>query len=102
MSKPQRVFVDNLGGAVNSSFPDYSAFITADESELVFTSRRDNSTGKKIDPLSGGYFEDLYVSYKKMVHGVWLKILGEPVNSEEHDATAGLSNDGHTPLHLPK
>ncbi|HEY6976363.1 MAG TPA: OmpA family protein, partial [Chitinophagaceae bacterium] len=39
-------------------------------------------------------FEDLYVSYKK--NGAWsmAQDFGEPVNSEEHDATAGLSNDG--------
>lgn len=96
MAKPQRVFVDNLGSGVNSSFPDYSAFITADESELFFTSRRDNSTGKKMDPGSGGYFEDLYLSHKD--HGVWglAQNLGQPINSEGHDATAGLSNDGTT------
>ncbi|HEY6979202.1 MAG TPA: hypothetical protein VH396_23060, partial [Chitinophagaceae bacterium] len=38
MARPQRVFVDNMGSSVNSSFPDYSAFIAADESALVFTS----------------------------------------------------------------
>jgi len=96
MLKPQRVFVDNLGNTVNSGFPDYSPFITADESMLVFTSRRDNSTGKKIDPLSGGYYEDLYVSYKKNKTWEPAQDLGEPINSEGHDATAGLSNDGST------
>lgn len=96
MAKPQRVFVDNLGKEVNSTFPDYSAFITADESMLFFTSRRDNSTGKKMDPGSGGFFEDLYVSAK--MNGAWTaaKNLGEPINSDGHDATAGLSNDGNT------
>lgn len=96
MTEPQRVFVDNLGSAVNSRYPDYSAFIAADESTLVFTSRRDNSTGKKIDPLSGGFYEDLYVSYKQNAMWSAAKNLGEPVNSDGHDATAGLSNDGST------
>lgn len=96
MAKPKRVFVENLGSSVNSSFPDYSPYIAADESMLVFTSRRDNSTGKKIDPLSGGYFEDLYVTYKKNKTWTLAQDLGEPINSDGHDATAGLSNDGAT------
>ncbi len=96
MAKPQRVFIDNLGNAVNSSYPDYGAVIAADESMVVFTSRRNTSTGGQIDQESGGYYEDLYVSYKK--NGTWspAQNMGEPLNSEGHDATAGLSNDGTT------
>jgi outer membrane protein OmpA-like peptidoglycan-associated protein len=49
-----------------------------------------------MDPGSGGFFEDLYVSYKN--RGNWgpAQNLGQPINSEGHDATAGLSNDGST------
>jgi hypothetical protein len=52
--------------------------------------------GKKIDPLSGGYFEDLYVTYRKNKAWALAQDLGEPINSDGHDATAGLSNDGAT------
>ena len=96
MAKPKRVRINNLGDGVNSSFPDYSAYITTDESMVVFTSRRDNSTGQKLDPFSGGYYEDLYLSNK--VDKKWgpAQNLGAPINTPGHDATAGLSNDGTT------
>jgi outer membrane protein OmpA-like peptidoglycan-associated protein/tetratricopeptide (TPR) repeat protein len=92
-ASPQRVFIDNVGGAINSTYPDYGALITADESMMIFTSRRNTSTGGKLDE-SQEYFEDIYVSYKK--DGQWTPAqnLGSIVNQEEHDATAGLSHDG--------
>lgn len=95
-ANPQRVFVDNLGTSINSAYPDYSAFISADESMMVFTSRRDNSTGGKIDEGDKWPFEDLYQSFK--VNGKWspAQNFGPIVNSPEHDATAGLSSDGTT------
>ncbi|MBS1646629.1 MAG: OmpA family protein [Bacteroidetes bacterium] len=93
---PVRTFVDNLGPAINTSYPEYSAFITTDESFMIFTSCRNTSTGGKIDPDNGGYFEDIYSSVKK--DGKWqaAQNMGTLINSEDHDATAGLSPDGST------
>lgn len=95
-ANPQRVFVDNLGSSINSSYPEYSAFISADESMMVLTARRENSTGGKIDEGDSWPFEDLYQSFK--VNGKWTPVqnFGPLVNSEEHDATSGLSGDGTT------
>lgn len=92
-AKPERVFVDNLGPGINTQFPEYSAAITADEETIIFTSRRDNSTGGKRDQ-DGGFYEDLYISNK--VNGKWqlAKLLSKNVNTEGHDASAGLSPDG--------
>ncbi|HEY1039764.1 MAG TPA: OmpA family protein [Bacteroidia bacterium] len=96
MANPQRVFIDNMGSHVNSAFPEYSAYVSADESVLTFTSRRNNSTGAKMDELDHSYFEDIYICTKK--NGEWSDPvnIGPPVNSEDHDATAGLSPDGTT------
>ncbi|MDQ3110121.1 MAG: OmpA family protein [Bacteroidota bacterium] len=90
---PQRVFIDNLGATVNGTYPEYTPIITADESEMYFTSRRNTSTGAKLDP-DNQYFEDIYRS--TYVAGKWtLPVnMGKPINSDEHDATAGLSPDG--------
>ncbi|MCX6312409.1 MAG: OmpA family protein [Bacteroidetes bacterium] len=89
---PQRVFIDNLGVTVNSSDPEYSPLITADESEMIFTSRRSTTTGGKMD--GNQYFEDLYQT--NYVNGKWTAPInmGKPINTEDHDATAGLSPDG--------
>jgi outer membrane protein OmpA-like peptidoglycan-associated protein/tetratricopeptide (TPR) repeat protein len=90
---PQRVFIDNLGPTVNTGDPEYAPVITADESEIIFTSRRATSTGGKLDP-DNQYFEDLYQT--NYVAGKWTPPvnMGKPINSEDHDATAGLSPDG--------
>lgn len=90
---PQRVFIDNIGSTVNTSDPEYTPIITADESVMMFTSRRATSTGGQKDP-DGQYFEDLYQS--TLVNGKWgMPVnLGKPINSDDHDATAGISPDG--------
>jgi tetratricopeptide (TPR) repeat protein len=85
--------IENLGPEVNSVFPDYVPLIPADESFLLFTSRRDNSTGKLKDPY-GDYFEDIYISYSKNKKWSAPKNLDTTVNSSGHDACTGLSADG--------
>ena len=94
VANPQRIFVDNLGPNINSSFPEYSAFITADESMIAYTACRNSTTGGKQDEQNGGFMEDLYISYKKGREWALAQNFGPIVNSEEHDATAGLSADG--------
>ncbi|MBL7893212.1 MAG: OmpA family protein [Bacteroidia bacterium] len=93
---PVRVFIDNVGPEVNTKYPEYGAVISADESVMIFTSRRDNTTGGEIDPGLNEYFEDIYLSSKK--DGKWSVAvnIGPPINTKGHDATAGLSPDGQT------
>ena len=90
----ERVFVDNLGANINTAFPEYGPSISADEETIFFTARRDNSTGGKREEGDNGYFEDVYTSTK--LNGKWQpsKQLSKNVNTEAHDAAAGLSSDG--------
>ncbi|WBO83352.1 OmpA family protein [Hymenobacter yonginensis] len=92
-AKPIRVFVDNAGPGVNSPYPDYGPVISADESVMLFTSRRQGSTGGEKDPESGGFFEDVYQSAR--TGDAWgpARSLGETVNTAGHDATVGLAPD---------
>jgi outer membrane protein OmpA-like peptidoglycan-associated protein len=94
VKNPVRVFIDNVGPEINSQYPDYGQVISADESVMILTSRRPNTTGGKIDEEENQYMEDLYISTK--VNGKWTPVqnMGKTVNSERHDATAGLSPDG--------
>jgi outer membrane protein OmpA-like peptidoglycan-associated protein len=93
IANPARVIIENMGPVVNSKYREYAAVISADESILFFTSRRDNTTGKLIAD-DGLYFEDIYSTTKQ--NNVWTPpvSLPSPVNSREHDATIALSNDG--------
>lgn len=96
VAKPVRAFIDNLGDVVNSKFPDYSPMISADESSLFFTSRRPEDKKAKRDPQDQMYFEDIYVTTKSLTKWTTPNNPGSPLNSEGHDATAGLAPDGQT------
>ena len=90
-----RYRIENLGADVNSQFVDYHPVISADESVLFFTSRRDNTTGGGIDPYDGKYYEDIYYSNNEKKNWTEAKNIGDPINrSNQHDATCGLSVDG--------
>jgi len=67
----------NLGEGVNSSLPEFNAFISPDEQFLVFS-----SMGRE-DGLGGG---DLYISYRD-ADGIWQKStnLGPGINSDKLD-----------------
>jgi outer membrane protein OmpA-like peptidoglycan-associated protein len=90
---PVAMEVKNLGKNINSAFPEYAPVISADESVLIFTSRRNNSTGGKIAE-DGGFFEDIYISYNN--NGEWSEpqSIGTNINTAGHEATIGLSVDG--------
>lgn len=93
-ANPEKVFVDNLGPNINSAYPEYGPAITTDEETIFFTSRRSGSVGGKREETDNGYFEDVYSSAKNK--GKWqaCKQLSKNVNTEGHDAAAGLSPDG--------
>ena len=96
-----KVIIDNLGETVNSIYPDYAPVISADESMLIFTSRRPTNIGGLRDPMNGKFFEDIYIAYLEE-WGNWLLTQpGAPLNDKYHDAAIGLSPDGQT-LYLYK
>jgi len=102
MANAKKIKVENLGPAINSAYPDYSAVLNADETTIMFTSRRPNTTGGKIDLKDNMYFEDIYISNKKesvsdgQQATQWYPTtnIGSPINTESNDATIGLSVDG--------
>lgn len=96
MEKPLKVEITNLGGVLNSLNPDYAPVISADESVLLFTSRRPGSTGGKLAG-DGLPYEDIYVS-EKQADGKWSppRNIGPPLNTAVHDACIALSADGQT------
>lgn len=61
MDQPRKVIIENLGDQVNSKYPEYAPVISKDEKTLIYTSRREGSTGGKLD-RDGAYYEDIYKS----------------------------------------
>lgn len=94
--RPLKVEIRNLGPIINSPYPDYAPVISADESVLLFTSRRPGSTGGKT-ASDGLHYEDIYISEKKP-DGTWStpRNIGPPLNTATHDACIALSADGQT------
>ncbi|RMG83742.1 MAG: hypothetical protein D6707_00455 [Bacteroidetes bacterium] len=93
VAAPIAMKIENLGKTVNSEFADYSPVTNADESVLIFTSRRSNSTGGELAE-DGKYYEDIYIS--ENVNGSWTepRSIGENINTNDHEATVGISADG--------
>jgi outer membrane protein OmpA-like peptidoglycan-associated protein len=93
---PVRVWVDNLGSAINSAAPEYAPLISTDETLLIITARRESNEGGLKDESDNLPFEDVY--YSRSSGGEWspLKNIGNDVNTSGHDAGSGLSPDGKT------
>jgi hypothetical protein len=85
--------VINIGDSINGPYPDYCPVLTADEQELLFTSKR--PYGDSAKDIYGNYFEDIWISYAKKSGG-WTtaKNIGGPVNTSGNEATSSISPDG--------
>ncbi|MDF2450151.1 MAG: ompA [Bacteroidota bacterium] len=96
IAAPINVKIENLGDSINSPFPDYSPVLSADEATLIYTTRRNTSTGGDKTP-DGQFFEDIVVSYKDE-NGVWSspKGIGQFVNTNGHEGSINLTPDGQT------
>ncbi len=95
VKNPVLVFIDNVGSEVNSIYQDYGAVISADESVMMFTSKRNTTSGGGIDPTTQQYFEDIYITTGE--NGKWKPAnnMGKPVNTDNrNDAVVALSPDG--------
>jgi outer membrane protein OmpA-like peptidoglycan-associated protein/tetratricopeptide (TPR) repeat protein len=86
------VTIVNLGDSVNSSYPDYSPVVSADESTLIFTSRRPGSTGGDKTE-NDQFYEDIYISNKGK-DGNWSSPKPININTNDNEANIGLSPDG--------
>lgn len=95
VANPVAITVTNLGENINTAFPEYSPVISADQRMIIFTSRRPENTGGKIDSRDQMPFEDIYVSTMDD-NGVWSKAvpMGQNINTAGHEATIGISADG--------
>ncbi len=96
VKKPIRVRIDNLGPNINSKFADYAPVLSEDETKLMFTSRREGTTGNLVDAIDSMYLEDIYLSYKLDDEWAPARNAGSPLNTSEHDGTINLSGDGKT------
>ncbi|HEY0029582.1 MAG TPA: hypothetical protein VGC65_02395 [Bacteroidia bacterium] len=97
-SAPINIILKNLGDSINTSSPEYSPVLSADEKTILFTSRRAGGTGMdKTD--DGQFYEDIYIAYKKS-DSTWSTpvSVSSNINSTTHEASVGLTADAQTLL----
>lgn len=93
MKFPVNVTFENLGSSINTPFPEYSPFVPADESFMVYnTKRSDNGNLRQND---GSYFSTLSIS--RVNDGGFLKSknIGAPLSTSDGNVeVAGMSPNG--------
>lgn len=96
MKYPVKMTVTNLGGVINTEYDEHSPVFSADESVLIFTSKRKGSVGGKLLD-NGQYDEDIYIS-NNLGQGQWSapKSISPNINTINNEASIGLSVDGQT------
>lgn len=94
MKNPEKVIIENAGKNVNSEYADYAPVISADESVMLFTSRRSNTTGGGISLNDNEFFEDIYVSHDSAGTWSFARNNQELLNSKADESAIGLSPDG--------
>lgn len=94
MQHPVNVTITHLGDKINSEYPDYAPAINAQESYLIFTTRRPEGNTNLRVAQDHEYYEDIFFSTK--VNGEWApaKNMIGPLNTNFHNASINLSPDG--------
>jgi outer membrane protein OmpA-like peptidoglycan-associated protein/tetratricopeptide (TPR) repeat protein len=64
-ARHKQIRIVNVGGGVNTIFPEYVPVVNKDETIMMFTSRRKDFPSTKTDEKDDGYFEDMFIARKK-------------------------------------
>ncbi len=93
-ARPVKVTMENMGDNINSPYSDFRPLVSADGKEIVFASHRHSNMSTEINPVTGEYTSDVFISHNR--NGVWdtAEILDPPVNTVENDEGVYLGPDG--------
>jgi outer membrane protein OmpA-like peptidoglycan-associated protein/tetratricopeptide (TPR) repeat protein len=94
VAQPVDVKLSHLSNNINSEWPDYAPTINADETFMVFTTRRPEENLNNRLAQDNEYYEEIF--YTKKVDGEWTpaRNLSGPLNNSYHNASINLSPDG--------
>lgn len=88
-----RVHLEGVGTNINTDNPEYSSIVSYDGRSLYYTSRRLRSDASDpiIDPITGYFLEDIFVSHKQL-DGSWSKPeMLEVSRPTQNEATVAIS-----------
>ncbi|MBX2896449.1 MAG: OmpA family protein [Cyclobacteriaceae bacterium] len=88
--------ITNIGQQINSEFDDYAPVVNADETEMIFTSRRRDGNLNENVSDDNRPFEDIFVSKREA--GSWqpAQNIGTIVNTKHNESNIALSPNGNT------
>lgn len=97
VANPITVRRQNLGNVINTMYAEYSPAISPDLKYIIFTSRREGSTGNLKDE-KGKFYEDMYMADYDAMSGTVSNVRPLPgsVNTNGHEASISISWDGQT------
>lgn len=94
MKYPLNVSFENLGSSVNSAYSDYYPFIPADESFIVFNTKRQD--GGNLRQADGSYYSSVYLSRESEGGFLKAKNIGAPIATGDGNCEViGLSANGN-------
>lgn len=96
LARPVNVVISNPGTPINSKYNDYHPSLTADQSVMVFTSRRGEGKNGGVDENDRAFYEDVYITFWSDSINDWVDATLAPgaINGPEHDASFSISPDG--------
>lgn len=98
MKKPVDVTIENMGNLINSRYDEYTPSISADGKTIVFTARRNDTKGGRMDEQGDyKYFEDIYFSEYDEATKEWSQstaVEGD-LNTETYDAVLSIFPSGN-------
>ena len=90
IAHPISVEITNLGKHINTAYPEFSPFVPANETMLIFNAQR--KSGYRNED---GYFQsDLYLSYFKFGRYRRTKRFSSVINSSNIEKVVGLTTNG--------
>jgi outer membrane protein OmpA-like peptidoglycan-associated protein/tetratricopeptide (TPR) repeat protein len=94
VAQPVDVKIVHLDDRINSEWPDYAPTINADETFMVFTTRRPEENLNNRLASDNEFYEEIF--YSRKVDGEWTpaRNLSGPLNNNYHNASVNLSPDG--------
>lgn len=92
-ANPVSVNITHLSSNINSEWPDYAPTISADESVMIYTSRRPDKNQNPSLAEDLEYYEEIFTSAR--INNEWQPANGiVEINSSFHNASVSLSPNG--------
>ncbi len=96
VSQPKEYSVVNLGSEINSEYDDYAPVVNADETEMIFTTRRRDGNINENVWDDNKPFEDIFFSKKTGEKWDQAVNIGTSINTKYNNSNLTLSPSGNT------